>query len=136
MGLVQAGLSHTIEDSLLEVEVDGVSHDKAALIKILYNRGLLSCVDVGLRAENALQLLTILMLGVQVKLTNNEILELLWRPPGVLHGFQKRSSTECDLFWHFINAWLASHPKGHVEVHRVPDHKLVSCCGPLTKDLR
>ena len=56
MGLVQAGIAHTIEDSLLEVEVDGVSHDEAALVKTFDDRGLLGCVDVGLRAEDALQL--------------------------------------------------------------------------------
>ena len=76
------------------------------------------------------------MLGVQVKLTDNEILELFWRPPGVLYGFKKRSSTECNLFRHFVNAWLTGHAKRHVKVHRVPDHKLVRCRGPLTKDLR
>ena len=138
MWLTDSVLAQTIEDGLLQVQINAIAHDKAALVQTLNTRLLLglSRLHVGLGAEDSFQFGNVALLRVQIELTNDDILVLLGRPPSILDRLEKGPSAKRDLFRHFVDAWLACHSNGHVEVHGVPDHELIGGCGALAQNLR
>ena len=110
------------------MQVEGSSDHIDALINVFNTLWLLNStrVDIGLRAQDSLKSLVITLQRVDIKLANDQILELSRWPPSVRCLFEQRSCTKCNLFGHLVDRGLACHAKGHVKEHRIPDDELVS----------
>lgn len=90
MRLVGACFSQSVDNCLLEMQVDAIAHNIATFISFLDGRRSSDIHSIRdamvLRAQDALQLCRILLLWVEVKLTDDQIPVLLRWPPGILYS--------------------------------------------------
>ena len=91
--------------------------------------------DIVLRTQDSFQLVGISLLRVDIKLANDDILELPGWPPAILHMFQEGLGSEPDFFRHLVNAGQARHSNRHFQELRVSEHELIASRCAFTKHI-
>lgn len=56
-----------------------------------------------------------ILVRIEIKAPNGEVLELVKRPPGIWHFLKFVLGAEEKLLGHFVEAWLAAHPQRDVQ---------------------